>query len=326
MAEPKNSPTAADDAAGSPDVVFSEPAAETGPVVAPDPGAAPEPPAAPEPATGTSRRRVDAVPIVVAPAALTESGTPAPDPAPEPAPAAPTATAPTVVASEQPAPAAETVPIPPLQPTAGAVAAAPVADRANDDDDDDDDDEPDPAAWASPPPKERGNRLFGTFVVLLAAGIFEALYLLVLAILIAVVDGPSVIGQAMASFAQSQIVWLPVLLFFVFFELLTLFFNRSGRLAYVLGSLIVGAIVYAGTVGVILLIELPQFQGDGAALAATTANLFGSPVIIAAGFVAREVMLWTGLAVGARGSRVKERNRAARAEYDAALESGHPTT
>lgn len=322
MAEPKNSPTAADGAAGSPSVVFSEPAAETGPVVAREAAAAAEPAAAREPDTEPSRRRVDAVPIVVAPVALTESGAPAPDPAstPETAPAEPTAPAAPVVAREQPAPAAETVPIPPLQPAA--VAAVPVAVSENDDDDD----EPDPAAWASPPPKERGNRLFGTFVVLLAAGIFEALYLLVLAILIAIVDGPSVIGQAMASFAQSQIVWLPVLLFFVFFELLTLFFNRSGRLAYVLGSLIVGAIVYAGTVGVILLIELPQFQGDGAALAATTANLFGSPVIIAAGFVAREVMLWTGLAVGARGSRVKERNRAARAEYDAAFEPGHPTT
>jgi hypothetical protein len=40
---------------------------------------------------------------------------------------------------------------------------------------------------------------------------------------------------------------------------------------------------------------------------------------ILVGLVAREVMLWTGLAIGARGKRVRRRNRAAREEYERAL-------
>ncbi|MDQ1513554.1 MAG: hypothetical protein QOC59_1396, partial [Microbacteriaceae bacterium] len=99
---------------------------------------------------------------------------------------------------------------------------------------------PRPAA----PPKEQNNRLAGTAWVLLASLVFEAVLIGGFALLVLIAAGPSAIGRNLAQFFTSPFAWLPVLLFFLFYELTVLLFNRAGRFLYVLASLVVGAIIY----------------------------------------------------------------------------------
>ena len=168
-----------------------------------------------------------------------------------------------------------------------------------------------PAADDAPPAPHKGsNRLAGTAWVLLAAGLFEVLYFAVLALLTLLLASPSAVGPQLAVYARTPLTWFPVLVFFVLFELTVLIFNRRGRFWYVVASLIVGVVVYFLTA---LFIDVSS--GGSLADRNTVAQIFLTPPIVLVGLVAREVMLWTGFAVGARGKRVRLRNRAARDAY-----------
>ncbi|MGN6446635.1 hypothetical protein [Amnibacterium sp.] len=171
-----------------------------------------------------------------------------------------------------------------------------------------------PAAEAAPPPRGRGNRLVGTAWVLLAAGLFEVLYFGVLGLIVLLLGGAGAVVPQLTNLAAYPFSWLPVLFFFLFFELTVLLFNRAGRFAYVVASLIVGFLVYVVSV---LLISI--MIGGGIGDTATLARAFESPEFVFTGLVAREVMLWTGFAIGSRGIRVRRRNSDARARYDEEL-------
>lgn len=159
-------------------------------------------------------------------------------------------------------------------------------------------------------PKRGGNRIAGTAWVLLAAGLFEVLYLASIALVVLLLGGAQAVVPQLVPFASSPFAWLPVLLFFLFFELTVLLINRAGRFAYVVASLVVGLLIYVLSV---LLISI--MLGGGLSDRLTLARAFESPEFILAGLVAREVMLWTGFAIGARGTRVRKRNRAAKDAY-----------
>lgn len=172
-----------------------------------------------------------------------------------------------------------------------------------------------PAAEAAPPPPVKaGNRIVATAWVLLAAGLFQVLFFGINALVALVFGGAQAVVPQVQSIAGTTLAWLPVLLFFLFFELVVLLINRAGRVAYVLASLIVGVIVYVLTV---LLFSLITSRGLGDAN--TLAQTFLNWEFILVGLVAREVMLWTGLAIGARGIRVRRRNKEARRRYDEEL-------
>ena len=92
---------------------------------------------------------------------------------------------------------------------------------------------------------------------------------------------------------------------------LLLLFNRAGRFLYVLASLVVAVIIYLLFAALYLAMQpggLSNEQNLGKALVLWQ--------FVLVGLVAREVMLWTGIAIGARGKRVRRRNRAARDEYE----------
>jgi hypothetical protein len=169
-----------------------------------------------------------------------------------------------------------------------------------------------PAASTTPPPRKHGNRLVGTAWVLLAAGLFQVLYFGALALIILLLGGVAAVTPGLQNVAAYPFAWLPVLFFFLLFELTVLLFNRAGRFAYVIASLIVGLLVYIVSV---LLISI--LIGGGIGDTATLARAFESPEFILTGLVAREVMLWTGFAIGARGTRVRRRDREARKRYAA---------
>jgi hypothetical protein len=163
---------------------------------------------------------------------------------------------------------------------------------------------------APPPPRRASNRVVATAWVLLGAGLFEVLFFAVNALVALVFGGSQAVVPQLQSVAGTVLAWLPVLLFFLFFELVVLLIPRAGRVAYVLASLIIAIVVYVLTV---LLFSVITRQGLGDAN--TLAQTFLNWEFILVGLVAREVMLWTGLAIGARGTRVRRRNKEARRQY-----------
>jgi hypothetical protein len=131
--------------------------------------------------------------------------------------------------------------------------------------------------------------------------VFAAVYAGLGWVLIAV--GLAAKGATFQDFILSPEFLIPVPIFLVAFVILVLLVNRGGWAAHVFGSLLVGLAVYFGTAGIAALLytvsggDVPSFG-----------FLLSQPFIIVAALVAREVSIWVGLAIAARGRRVKERN------------------
>ena len=160
------------------------------------------------------------------------------------------------------------------------------------------------------PPKKRGNRGVGSLIAVLSALIFGVVFAVVVALILAARN-----GEFTFDFVSRPTFWVPVLFFAVGFVLLVLIVNRASWWVHVIGSVFVGLFVYFGTVATLLFIngifgETPEEAGRLIAAALV------DPFVIAAALVAREVSLWMGLAISARGRRLKARNAEARADYE----------
>ena len=164
------------------------------------------------------------------------------------------------------------------------------------------------------PPKVRSNRIVGVLLALLGAVIFAVLFALVIAGVLSVAISGTFVGVSFASFLQSAAFWIPVLVFTLAFILAVLILNRAGWWAHVIGSLVVALAVYFGTIGLLLLSSGLLFPHEGKGL--TFASVATQPSVIIAAIVAREVSIWIGLAVAARGRRVKARNVESRTAWD----------
>lgn len=162
------------------------------------------------------------------------------------------------------------------------------------------------------PPKKRGNRLVGTLLSIVGAAIFAGLYAVVGGFIIDLRDR-DLFGPEFVTFLSSAFFWVPVIVFLVGLILLVLVLNRAGWWAHVFGSLILAIAVYFGMIGVLLLIA-NVFHGTPDPI--TFASLAVNPWVIAAAVVAREVSIWTGLGIAARGRRVKARNVVERDAFD----------
>jgi hypothetical protein len=156
------------------------------------------------------------------------------------------------------------------------------------------------------PPRLRGNRGVGSLLAVLGAVAFAVLYG-VACIVGFVLKGDDDPMSTFALFIQSAVFWVPVLVFLVAFVLLVLVVNRAGWAAHVFGSLVVAVVVYFGSIGLLLAVD-----AIGSAATGGTATTFGvlalNPFVIIAALAAREVSIWVGLAIAARGRRVKARN------------------
>jgi hypothetical protein len=152
------------------------------------------------------------------------------------------------------------------------------------------------------PPKLKGNRGVGTLLAVVGVLLFAAVYAAIAFVLIATVLNNT--GATFSQFLTTSVFLVPVSLFLVAFILLVLIVNRAGWAAHVFGSLVVGLVVYFGTAGIALLLYTVGGTGDAPSFLA----LLGNPFIVIAALVAREISIWVGLAIAARGRRVKERN------------------
>jgi hypothetical protein len=160
---------------------------------------------------------------------------------------------------------------------------------------------------APKPPTARGNRGVGVLLAIISTIVYAVLYALVTVIVDVANSAP-----VDFDFITTNFFWAPVALFLVGFVILVLIVNRAGWAAHVLGSLFVGAFVYLTTAGAFLLLANMQAAGSAASY---TAYLYSAPAIVAA-LLAREVSLWMGAAIAARGRRVKARNLESRDSYD----------
>lgn len=163
------------------------------------------------------------------------------------------------------------------------------------------------------PPRARGNRGLGTVLAVLGAILFAVLYAAAYAGATALTGSP--VAPIFTAFISSALFWVPVLVFLVAFVLLVLLLNRAGWWAHVLGSLIVALVVYFASAGILMLVSgLPLFAGESSNLPFT--YFLALPGIVLAGIVAREVSIWVGLGIAARGRRLTVKNRESRAEFE----------
>jgi hypothetical protein len=200
------------------------------------------------------------------------------------------------------------------EPAAETVAAAPATSPAS----------PQPIFVQAPEaPRPRGNRAAAGLIGLLAALSFAVLYLAV-ALGLGLLDGTytfdSVLEGAIAG-ATSWWLWITTATYFVGFWLLGAIINRGRWGHWVVWGLLLGFVAYgAHLVG--QLFEAPFWQltrTEGAEL--VEAQLV-APLAFAAFVIGRELAIWYGAWISARGRRVSELNNEAQREYERTLEAG----
>ncbi len=172
-------------------------------------------------------------------------------------------------------------------------------------------------------PRPRGNRAAAGAVGLLAALTFGILYLGAALGFGAIAGDITVenIGAEALAAVTSWWFWVPVAVFFVAFWLLGAIINRGRWGHWVIFGLLVGVAAYGGH----LLGQL--FQAPFWTLTASQgATLVGeqllAPLAVVALVIGREVTIWYGAWVSARGKRVTELNLEAQREYERTLEAG----
>lgn len=179
------------------------------------------------------------------------------------------------------------------------------------------------------PPEIRGNRGAGILISLLATVVFAALYLGAIALWIAPDFPPSqFLDAGLMPWLTSWLFIVPTAAFFVALSLLVLIVGRAGWWAYVLGGFFVAVVVAAAAAVTISLAGtpyatpqdmLPGFRFGIATLPEMVNRFAMTTPVIAAALFAREVSIWFGAWIGARGRRMKLRNAEALAEYETAL-------
>ncbi len=194
-----------------------------------------------------------------------------------------------------------------------AAAAAPVAPVA-----------PQPIFVQAPEaPRPRGNRAAAGAIGLLAAIAFGILYLAA-ALGLRALDGDvtgSNVGTAATSALTSWWFWVPVVVFYLAFWLLGAIVNRGRWGHWVIFGVIVGLASYGGHI-LGQLFQAPFWQLTASQGQELVKGQVLAPLAIVAFVVGRELTIWFGAWVAARGRRVAELNREAQREYERTLEAG----
>lgn len=154
-------------------------------------------------------------------------------------------------------------------------------------------------------PRPRGNRGLGLALALVATAVYVAV-LGVLALLVPALSGGSLVDPEF---------YYPVLLFFIGQLLVTVVLNRAGWWSHIIGSVVVGAIVWLGSASLIL-VSAGMFSMNQTEANETFYAALFSPVLVVAALLAREIAIWTGAILARRGRRLTVLNAEARAAYE----------
>lgn len=189
-----------------------------------------------------------------------------------------------------------------------------------------------PASFPSPqpifvqapePPRPRGNRAAAGLIGLLAAVSFAALYLAA-ALAIGLIDRSltfdTVVDSAIEALT-SWWLWITTAVFFIGFWLLGAIINRGRWAHWVVWGLLIGFVAYGAHV-VGQLFQAPFWQLTRSAGADLVEAQLVAPLAFVAFVIGRELTIWFGAWVAARGRRVSELNLEAQREYERTLEAG----
>ena len=193
--------------------------------------------------------------------------------------------------------------------------------------------EPEPEPYVAPtpqtiyvqaptPPKAHGNRGFGVLVALIGTVLFALLYAGVAYLLVTLYGALRDEGvQVFTQFLIQPVFWVPVVAFFIGFALLAAIVNRGPWWYYAVFGLLVGVLVYFAYLGGSLLtVQAWTLSVDQAADFINQRWL--DPFAIVAFVIAREIPIWLGGWIAARGRTVAERDRLALEAYDRELAAG----
>ncbi|MFT4229993.1 MAG: ABC transporter, partial [Microbacterium sp.] len=176
---------------------------------------------------------------------------------------------------------------------------------------------------APEPPRPRGNRGAAAAIGLLAALCFGALYLGV-HLAIGFVEGSVTadnVGEKASEGLFTWSLWVPVAVFFLAFWLLGAIVNRGRWGLWVVFGLLVGVASYGGHL-LGALFQAPFWALTSAEAQELVKGQLLVPLAIAAFVIGRELTIWFGAWVAARGKRVSELNYEAQREYERTLEAG----
>ncbi|QIM18120.1 Na+/H+ antiporter NhaA [Leucobacter coleopterorum] len=175
------------------------------------------------------------------------------------------------------------------------------------------------------PPDIRGNRGAGILISLLATIGFSALLAGVMLAEFGITINPS---RAIDLFFGANLHWVyfaAVGAFLAALVVLVAIVGRAGWWAYVLGGFIVAVLVWLATTLSLSAVSdgiqktIGGLPGQSGSSFGDLLRVYGlSLPAIAAGVLAREVTVWFGAWIGARGRKMKARNAVALAEYEEA--------
>ncbi|WP_448005901.1 hypothetical protein [Agromyces bauzanensis] len=174
---------------------------------------------------------------------------------------------------------------------------------------------------APAPPKPRSNRGLGVLVAIIGAVVFAILYGGVAYLLLLGRGDAAEATDAFVEFLVSPVFWAPTLAFLLGFAMLAAIVNRGAWWTYAVFGLLVAVLVYFAYVGgAVLTVQAWRLPvGDAADF---LRQRWLDPFAIAAFVIAREIPIWFGGWIAARGRAVTERNRLAREAYDRELAAG----
>ena len=173
-------------------------------------------------------------------------------------------------------------------------------------------------------PRPRGNRGAAGAIGLVAALVFAILYLAAWLGLELIYDGgitfaevPEAALGRLTTWAQ----WVPVVAFYLGFWLLGAFINRGRWGHWVVWGLLVGLAAYGGHI-LGQLFQAPFWMLTAREGADMLEEQLLAPLAIVAFVLGRELTIWFGAWVAARGRRATELNDEAQREYERTLEAG----
>jgi hypothetical protein len=179
---------------------------------------------------------------------------------------------------------------------------------------------------APTPPTPAGNRGGGILIALIATVAYAVLFAIAAFVIAAITS--VTLEQTVTTFSDilaSGIYYIPVIFFFIGFSLLIAIVNRGGWWAYVLFSFLVAVIVYFSYIGGALL-TVQAWTMTPSEAAAFISTQWLHPFAIVSAVIAREVPIWFGAWIAARGRKVTARNIEARQEYDRLINEGPQLT
>ncbi|WP_431218735.1 hypothetical protein [Leifsonia xyli] len=169
-------------------------------------------------------------------------------------------------------------------------------------------------------PKKKSNRGVGILIALVGTVAFAVLWAAAVLIVGSLLTPSDEFIPALVQFftggpAFGLRGWAPVLAFFIGMVVLIQILNRARWWAYILGGLFVAVFVYLVYIGANL-VDAQYWTRTPNEFAILLRTTWVNPFAVLAGVIAREMSIWTGAWLAARGRKLKARNAEAQADYE----------